>query len=725
MKTSRRFWVIILTAFLFIPCASWADGMFIPPEPPIGVRPINLGDLYSVKYHRVNIEIQDQMATTTVDQAIVNETDRQLEITYVFPLPRNAQVKKFSLIVGDREISGRLLSRDEARREYERIVRTRKDPALLEYLGNGMFQSSVFPIPPHGERTVKLVYSELLRKEGDRVEYMYPLNTEKFSKKPLNKVEIKFDLKSNTPIKNVYSPTHDTSPAWDGNQHVTGKWSDENVKPDQDFRLFWNLTAGELGATLYTFRPDDKEDGYFLFLASPEIAPASKKVINKDVVLVLDRSGSMSDDGKIKQAIGAASFIVRNLQEGDKFNVIFYNDSIDPLWNTLKEYNAENSKEALNKIADTTATSNTDIHDALMTAMKMMPDDSRPHYLIFLTDGLPTAGITDLDRISNDVTKANTRNTRLFVFGVGNDVNAILLDRLGANNHGLADYVLPTESIEGKVSRFYSKIQSPALTDVALNFGNIRVRDSYPRELPDLFHGEQMVLVGRYRDTGPATIVLTGTAAGQKRTYNYKVDFSLKTDPEDYSFIARLWAQKKIGWLIEQIRLHGENKEAVNEIVSLSTRFGIITEYTAFLADEGGTLNAADNAPAAEAIVRKRAGVATGAGGVSQSVQSKTMQNAAQAPTSAQKYYDEYGQQVTAQNIKIIGAKTFYLKKGVWTDAEYREGMPIVNVSQMTDAYFNLANTDTTQAKYMTFTTDKPIIVVIGNKAYKIAPQAQ
>ncbi len=482
MRSSKRIWLILLALLIFLPRSGQADGVIVPPPPRPGKKPIILGEAYTVKYHRVNVEIRDQMATTTVDQVFVNETGRRMEVSYVFPLPPDAQVRKFSLFVGDREIAGKLLTREDARREYERIVRSNQDPALLEYLGDGMFKSSVFPLPPRGERRVVLKYSELLRKEGNRVEYIYPLNTEKFSKKPLEEVEVAFDLRSGTPIKNVYSPSHETSPKWSGDKHVSGKWVDENVRPDIDFRLFWTLSSSEVDATLFTFRPGTREDGYFLFLASPEVGVKSKKVIKKDVVVVLDRSGSMSGE-KIKQALGAAAFIVRNLQEGDKFNVVFYNDSIDPLWNELRNYSSTNRKEALSRINRTQATGGTDIHGALTTAMKMIPDDGRPHYVIFLTDGLPTSGITDPARINSAVIEANKRNSRLFAFGVGYDVNAILLDRLGTSNHGLAEYVKPDEDIEAKVSRFYAKIQSPALTDLALDFGSIRIRDSYPSTL--------------------------------------------------------------------------------------------------------------------------------------------------------------------------------------------------------------------------------------------------
>jgi len=715
MSKTRVAIFLFIFAMLSLARTAKGDGMIVPVRP----MPIILGDLYSVKYHRVHVEIRDQMATTTIEQAFLNESGQPMEVQYIFPVPPDAQVNKFSLIVGDQEIPGKILGKEEARRIYEDIVRRQRDPALLEYIGQGMFRTGVFPLPPHGERKVKIVYSELLKRDGDRVGYRYPLNTEKFSRKVLEEVRIEFDLTSKAHIKNVYSPTHDVAPRWEGNNHVKGRWAAEGIRPENDFRLFWTLSGEDVGATLFTYRPDPGEDGYFLFLASPRADEGAQKIIGKNVILVLDHSGSMSGE-KLQQAKGAARFIAENLNSKDRFNIVFYDDQVDPLWDELRDYNPDNRREALSKIDHIEAGGSTDIHAALTRALGMIKDRSRPNFIIFLTDGLPTAGITDLNGIVEDVRKANTNNTRLFVFGVGYDVNAVLLDRLGAENHGLAEYVRPGENIEASVSGFYVKIQNPALTDLAVSFGGARTRDLYPRVLPDLFRGGQLVLVGRYRDSGPQTVTLAGTVAGRKQSFAYKLNFDNRTDREEFAFVARLWAQKKIGWLIEQIRLHGENKEYVEDIVRLSTRYGIITEYTSFLAREDVRLeDVAGNAAEAHTNLKARTAVQTGPGGVNQAMQSGNMQNVQQA-NSAVQFLDQEGHQVNLKTVKIIGSKTFYLKKGVWVDSEYKEGMKLVELKQFDNPYFDLANKAPSQAQYMSFAPKEIIIVVIDGVAYKI-----
>lgn len=712
--------LLVITGLL-LPQILWADGVIVPVRP-LPPPYLHQGDFYSVQYHCVHVDIQGQAAVTTVEQAFTNETGQPVEVQYVFPLPPGSAISKFSLIVDGQEIEGKLLDKAQARQIYESIVRRRRDPALLEYLDRGMFQTNVFPLPPGGLRAVKLTYTELLPAENNLVEYRYPLNTEKFSHKVLGEVRVDFNLKGDAPLKNVYSPTHQVRLTWDGDRHVTGLWAEENTRPSNDFRLFWSLSDDRVGASLFTYRPDPSEDGYFLFLASPQPSPARDKIIPKNLALVLDVSGSMGGE-KIEQAKSAARFIVERLNPADQFNVIFYSSAVDPIWDRLQPCGKVAIKDALGRIDRAQASGSTDIHAALTTALQQIPNDDRPSYLIFLTDGLPTAGITDLGKITEEAKAANKQRTHLFAFGVGYDVNAVLLDRLGADNFGLADYVPPGEDIEAKVSSLYSKIQNPALTDPKLDLGGVRLRDVYPQPLPDIFYGGQLVLVGRYRDSGSKTASLTGKAGKENPKYTYSVSFADRTDPEEYAFVARLWAQKKIGWLIEQIRLHGQNQETVNEIVALSTQYGIMTQYTSFLAQEG--TNLADVPRVQTEVMHEMAlsaPVQSGAPGVSQSMGSQRLKAQNQAAPEAA-YYDKEGNWKQVETVKIIGAKTFYHKKGQWQDAQYKEGMKLTEMKQLSDEFIKLAGKYPDQAQYLTFSPDEAIIVIINGQAYKFNPE--
>ncbi|MCX6641168.1 MAG: VIT and VWA domain-containing protein [bacterium] len=700
------------------PLIAQADGLIIPVQP---TEPAHLGDFYSVQFHRVQVVIKGQAVTTTVDQAFINETGRMIEVQYIFPLPRNSAVNQFSLIVDGKELQGKILDKAQARSIYESIVRRRRDPALLEYIDQGMFQTNVFPLPPKGLREVKLTYTELLPMQGNLIEYCYPLTTEKYSRNVLGEVRIDFDLTSDSPVKNVYSPTHDIRLDWEGSKHVKGHWSDENTRPETNFRLFWTLSEDRVGATLFTYRANTSEDGYFLLLASPRMDVLSEKAIPKNLLLVLDTSGSMEGE-KIEQARGAAKYIAENLNPDDQFNLIFYSSMVDPLWDKLKPCSASNKSESLARIAQVKAEGSTDIHAALTTALKQVPDDNRPCYLIFLTDGLPTSGVIEAEKILSDAQSVNKRRTRIFAFGVGFDVNAVLLDQLGSENYGFADYVPPGENIEAKVSNLYSKIRNPVLTNPKLDFGGIRIRDSYPQNLPDIFYGSQLVLVGRYRDTGLKTVTLSGKSGEKSQSYAYYLDFASHTGAEDYAFVSRLWAQKKIGWLMAQIKLKGENKELVDEIVALSTRYGIMTPYTSFLADENVDLgDVVLNQQRSMAIADESVQILSGPQAVSKSMDLQGLSQSNLAAPQAQ-YHDQSGKKVREERVKIIGSKTFYLKQGQWVDSQYNNKMKLTELKQFSDELFKLAGRAVNQAQYLSFDNLRAIIVVLDGAAYKVVP---
>src|SRR5206468_4922656 len=206
----------------------------------------------------------------------------------------------------------------------------------------------------------------------------------------------------------------------------------------------------------------------------------------------------------------------------------------------------------------------------------------RPLVVIFLTDGLPTIGITSEDQIVGNVKKNSGGNVRVFCFGIGHDVNTHLLDRIAEDTRAFSQYVLPEEDIEVKVSNFFAKIKDPVLTNPTLAFtGDIRATKLYPSPLPDLFKGEQLVLVGRYGGAGASAVVIEGTVNGAKRKFSYDVKFA--SEPTEHDFIPRLWATRRVGYLLEEIRLHGENAELKDEVTELARKYSIVTPYTAYL----------------------------------------------------------------------------------------------------------------------------------------------
>ena len=390
--------ILVLLALLLIPAVpAAADGVIIPVPPPD--VPIVDVPYLTVKYHRVTVTIEDQVATTHVDQVFVNESRFEVEGTYVFPLPETSTISEFAMWVDGEKLEGKVLERDEARRIYEDIVRRRKDPALLEYIGRNAFQASIYPVPAGGERRVELEYSEVLPVDNGLGEYVYPRSTEKFSPRPLEEVAVNVTIRSREPIKAIYSPSHQVDVVRQGDHEALVGYEETGVTPDRDLVLYYTVSQQDVGVNLLSYRPPAGGDGFFLLLAAPQVEVEEREVVARDVILVLDVSGSMRG-AKIEQARDALQFVLENLNDEDRFNVITFSTSTQHFARDLVP--ASQRGEAQDFVARLEATGSTDINRALLEALDLAGDD-RPAVIIFLTDGLPTVGEVNVDRIIRNV----------------------------------------------------------------------------------------------------------------------------------------------------------------------------------------------------------------------------------------------------------------------------------------------------------------------------------
>ncbi len=580
----------VLLAILGAVLPALADGLIVineprphPGPPTWAPRPYVFAPL-EITYHHVNVKIDGQIATTSVDQEFYNPNPQQLEGTYLFPVPKGAQINKFTMDINGKQVEAELLPADKARAIYEDIVRKLRDPALLEYAGRDVFRVRVFPIEPNSKKHITLSYSQVLPSDSGLISYVYPLNTEKFSAKPIKNVSVKVELESKRPLKTIYSPSHSVEIKRDGSNRATIGYEASDVSPDTDFAIYFAPDTDEIGVNLMTCKTSG-EDGYFLLLASPGVDAKDKQIVSKDVAFVIDTSGSMAGK-KIDQARKALQFCIENLNDGDRFEVIRFSTEVEPVFNSLVEATKENRARAEDFVKDLKPIGGTAIDEALQKALSLRPGrEQRPFVVVFLTDGQPTVGTTDEDQILSHVKKQNEGRTRVFCFGIGTDVNTHLLDQVAEETRAANQYVLQEEDLEVKVSNFFSKIKEPVLANPVLKFtGDVRVSKLYPAPLPDLFKGEQLVVAGRYSGKGESAVMIEGTVNGETKRFAQDVKFS--DDASESEFIPRLWATRRVGYLLDEIRLHGENSELRDEVTELARKYGIVTPYTAYLITE-------------------------------------------------------------------------------------------------------------------------------------------
>ncbi|GBD93281.1 von Willebrand factor type A domain protein [bacterium BMS3Abin05] len=720
--TLKLFWVIGLILGLSV--SVFAQAWFIPrPHPPRFPPPL-LSEMPILEKETIRFSVTDQAGTVILEQFWKNPSDHTIEGKMLFPLPPGAQVTHFEMTIDDSVYSGKLYERNEARQIYEDIVRRLHDPGLLEFLNHNLFRTRLFPIPAHKTRRIQLKYQTVFPLDQGQVTIQLPLFMQKRRWLPGGKIMpvgrfvLTGTIRSKTPVKNAYSPDPDVEILQKSDHKLTVSLEKEfSAWKEKSFRLVYALQKNPVGLSLLTFRQPEKP-GYFLLLISPAFEWKKQKPLPTDFVFLLDRSGSMSGE-KIVQAKAALKFCLNHLKRGDRFGLVTFSSEVQmfrPELLPVKKWR----KKALQFLDSIDARGGTNIYGALAALKKFRQNPDRTMEIIFLTDGKPTVGITDESRILNAFKKENTENLRLFVFGVGYDVNTFLLNHLSEEGRGTVVYVEPEANLETRISSFFDKIKAPVLTHLGIDWGDQEVRDIFPKALPDLFQGSQLVVTGRYEKTGDFKIALKGDALKQRKTF--VKTFRFPEEAVENDFVPIIWASRKIGYLLDQIRWHGENPELKNEIIRLSKAFGIVTPYTSYLIQEpepAGVLQAAGQPPAPPYPQFNRTqrrfltDFASGrqeVSGVSSFYISKGIQN---LKTS------RHALRQMTQKIRFAAGRSFIFQDSVWVEQGIGETQPPVKVAFGSPAYFKLLEWH--PGLQTVFALGQKVKFQIGNVVFEIA----
>ncbi len=664
-----------------------------------------------------DVRIVQQVATTTMDIGLTNPSAQQQEAEMLVPVPDGAVLRGFTFAGSASEPTAKLLPKAEAQAIYRSIVSKLRDPALLEFAGYNLVRSSIFPVPARGMQRVRLIYEHILTSDGNRIDYVLPRSESFEATSTPWKISVRVQSKS--AISAIYSPSHQITVERPVSEQAVARVAGEQKLEPGPFRLSYLVEGNGLTASLMAYRDPRVGGGYFLLLAGvPASARAAAPAIKREVTLVIDRSGSMEGE-KIKQAKSAALQVVEGLENGEAFNIIDYSDSVARFAERPVVKTSKTIADARAYIKRLNANGGTNIHDALVEAMRQPPTPEMLPLTIFLTDGLPTVGVTRESSIRSAAVAANTHKRRIFSFGVGFDVNAPLLTSIANASRASATFVFPNEDVEVKVSQVFRRLSGPVLADPQLasldRSGAVTtraVRELLPEELNDVFEGDQIVLLGQYQDNDPLHFRLTGNYLGAPRVFDLKFDLTKATTRN--AFVPRLWASRKIARLIEVISEAGADsaatarasrpgmpvtsaashagarpvpvfaagaapgvvtldpklKELVDEIVRLSTEYGVLTEYTAFLATDGTDFSERDalNEQAVRFLVGGAQQTRSGMGGVTQGMNMSTQRTQSSANRS-NFFINQNAERVEITNVQQITDRTFFRRNNRWVDA--------------------------------------------------------
>jgi Ca-activated chloride channel family protein len=687
MRSLSRILVSALSAAMLLPSAASAQVLIDPPLEPMPPVPclegcwFPPGTVAQLDRIEADIEVVDgsvearyrfELSNPVPDTDFVGGPGAEGRI--VFPVPPGSSVSDLLLSGGPETLEGTLLDADEATLLYEDIVRRLIDPALLRSLEGDLYEVRAFPVPPGEERQVSFTVTTPLLAEGETALVSLPWS--RMSPRPASGL-VNVDVDVPWEVRSAIAPGFELDEERHGDGTLELGWeSPSSWTPDTDFRLHLSGGEGLLDTRLLAHR-EDGEDGYFSLLFAPVLE--TDAAVARDIVLVIDRSGSMEGE-KMQQAIDAAAYVLEHLGADDRFAVVDFSRSVRTFDDETRP--AADAEAGLDYVRDLTAGGNTNIAGALERAMAFL-DGERPGTVIFLTDGLPTVGIDSAEGILELAEEAAPERTQLFAFGVGYDVDTILLDSLARAFVGSSHYVAPEERIDTEVARLYEQVSTPVLSDVSIAIDGVETWDLAPIEVPGIFAGTQVMLTGRYSGDGRARVTVTGDTAEGRETFSYEVSFP--EESEDDPAIAQLWAQRRVADLLTELRIEGQRDSLIAEIVDIATRFGIVTPYTAYLAQEP------------ELALRDEAAVDA----LRQSSSAMAEEPAAgqAAVERAKAVNDLYAGDVNApapggEAVRRLGTHAFYLIEGVWTRDDFEAGSEAPEIEVGSPAFLDLVVED-------------------------------
>lgn len=571
----------------------------------------------------VNADISGFGARVTVVQTFTNPSTTPIEAVYTFPLPADAAVDRMRMTVGDRIIDGQIKRREEARLIYETAKNQGRAAALLDQERPNIFTQSVANILPKSEVRIEISYVQLLRYENGQFEFNFPMGVGprylgnapdpgKISPPVIPDkmrtgatISLNVHLDAGAPVQEVSSVLHEVTTKkivmsdqpqtaglrgnWvgaPGTIHYLIALKKKDEIPNKDFILHYRMATDTVQSALLA-KYDPVKGGFFSLVLLPPKAPVRQQIANRELIYVIDQTGSQSGF-PIAKSKELTLKLMDTMRPGDTFNVIGFTTGVNPLWKESRPNTAENRSIAKNFVNKLEANGGTDIRNAMEFAYSIKPDPDRLRLFIFNSDGY----VGDDAEILKTV-RLRHGDSRLFTFGIGNSVNRYLIDAMSEEGRGDSEIVTLQADSDEATSRFVQRTQSPILLNVAAKFEGIEVSDVLPSQIPDVFSNKPILIYGRYAAPGQGKLTLTGRMAGQP--WSQTIDITFPSDKPGGESIPTIWARRMVDKLEREYSLGTRGvsnaQEGQNKVTDLALEYGIMSQYTSFVAVEQRVIN--------------------------------------------------------------------------------------------------------------------------------------
>lgn len=536
----------------------------------------------SVGYHKVDVEIRDQIARTTIEESFKNETDSTLEGVFYFPLPAGASISGFGMWIGGELVEADIVEKGRARQIYEDLLRKKKDPGLLEWSGGNLFKARVWPIPAHSEKRVRIRYTQVLPLQGSSFRYEYALRSDMLRSHPLSQLALTVRVSSSLPIKGIASSSHEMR-IRKTEHSAKAEFSASEYRPDKDFVLDVELDRSQ---PLSLISHQRGEDGYFMLLLTPpdqagsgwtrDLLPEGKP---QKLVIIADTSASMGSADRKSQAAFIAS-LLQMLGDKDRFALMTCDVDARLFRNKGLAPSEASIRQALTWLASQRSLGWTDLDRCWQKLVHSVEPGTT---VVYVGDGIGTSGDGDpqalaarLQRMAQG--KDGTSPFVCHAVSTGSTYEQSVLEAMASVGGGSVRAIGSDPAAAAYA--ILSEATRPSLKNMAIEIHGLRTAAVYPRKLPNLPIGRQQAVLGRYLPSGKGEkgqAILTGTLEGKPVRYTTAID--IQGGEEGNSFLPRLWARRHLDMLLQQ----GRSKAIQEDIVAFSSEYGIMTPYTSFL----------------------------------------------------------------------------------------------------------------------------------------------
>jgi Ca-activated chloride channel homolog len=555
-----------------------------------------------LKHTDVKAEISGFISRVVVTQQFENSFNERIEAVYTFPLPQNAAVDDMTMVVGDRTIRGKVLPREEAQAVYEGAKSRGQMASLLDQERPNIFTQSVANILPGQQVKITISYVETLRYQDGAYEFVFPMvvgpryipgsvpdaariapQSAAPGERSGHDISLEVTLDAGLIVDTLEAKTHPVDIDRPGPTRARLKLKGGATIPNKDFILRYDVAGRAIQDALLTHRSE--KGGFFTLMLQPPERIGADDVTPKELIFVLDTSGSMSGF-PIDKAKETMKLALDNLYPDDTFNVITFSGDTRILFEQPVRATKRNLRAAQNFLAASVSYGGTEMMKAIKAALD--PSDSQSHLRIvcFMTDGFVGNDMQIIAEIQKH------QNARVFAFGIGSSVNRFLLDNMATAGRGDVEYVGLQDDGAAAAQRFHQRIRNPLLTDISIDWGDLAVADVYPKRIPDLFGAKPVVVTGRYNAPGTGTIKLKGNMAGNP--FTREIPVTLPETMALHDVLAPLWARARIDSLLSEDylgALQGRMRDDLKStITQLGMEFGLMTQFTSFVAVEEMTV---------------------------------------------------------------------------------------------------------------------------------------